>query len=112
MNKLLRRLKEIRKTTRRAPRGSNVPARRVLIEHLEDRLMLDSRSLLYQAADARPLLLQLSGDRAEIVNADSPSEIIVSRPLRDISSGVRIDGAGYDVRLTIDRSVPQIPGGI
>src|SRR5262245_34774272 len=87
MNNLLRRLKTIRPNTRRPSRGSNAPARRVFIEHLEDRLMLDSGGLIYQAADARPLLLQLSGDRAEIVNADS-SEIIASRPLSDISSGV------------------------
>ena len=40
----------------------------------------------------------------QIVNAQSPNEILASQPLADTTS-VRIDGNGFDVNLTIDASV-------
>ena len=38
--------------------------------------------------------------------------VLDSRPLADIDAGVRIEGTGYDVNLTIDPSMPQVAGGV
>src|SRR5262245_4867984 len=85
---------------------------RLSVEQLEDRIA-PVGDLVYQAIDATPLTLQLTTDEVvQIVNTNAPTTVLASKPLNEITEGVRIEGAGHDVRLTIDASVPEVTGGI
>ncbi|HEX5104260.1 MAG TPA: hypothetical protein VFV87_10640, partial [Pirellulaceae bacterium] len=85
-------------------------ARKHLFEALEERQML-AGDLVYEADNAAPLTLRLSGGTVEIINSNT-SGVLASEALSDITTGVRIEGNEFDVRLTIDDSVPIIPGGV
>ncbi len=88
-----------------------VPARKHLnFEILEERLA-PAGGLLYEAVTAAPLTLRLSGNTVEVVNSNT-SGVLASKALADIDSGVRIDGHGFNVNLTIDDSVPLVTGGV
>ena len=80
-----------------------------MIEALEERLVLTG-GLLYQAVDASPLTLRLSD--AGVVEIATTTQVLASKRLGDFTTGVLINGAGYNVNLTLDASVPQIVGGI
>src|SRR5262245_212542 len=94
-----------RRTIRKAA-VRNPPA----IEILEERLA-PAGGLIYEAISAAPLTLRLSGGTLEIVNTTT-SGVLASKALADITTGVRIEGDGYNANLTIDDSVPAVPGGI
>ena len=82
---------------------------RPFVETLEDRIA--PAGLQYTAIDTTPLALRLTGPDLQVVNTTSPSQVLASAALSDITSGVRIEGAGFDVNLTIDASVPLVGGG-
>src|SRR5262249_13812791 len=84
---------------------------RLGMEVLEDRLCL-AGDLSYQAVAAGALTLRLSGGDLQIVDTANGSVVHASKPLGDITSGVHIDGAGFDVNLTVDASVPLVGGGV
>jgi hypothetical protein len=82
------------------------------LERLEDRIVLNADSLFFQALDSTPLTLRQSGVEIQIVKTQAPFEVLTSRPMAEISAGVRVEGNGHDVSLTIDASVPPVVGGI
>jgi hypothetical protein len=84
--------------------------RRFDIENLEERLVLAGQ-LLYEAITEAPLTLQLSGGTVEVVNTIT-SGVLASKALADITTGVRIEAAGFNIDLTIDDSVPLVAGGV
>src|SRR5690349_552535 len=92
--------------TIRKARGRN---RRLCVELLEDRIT--PADLTYTATGNTPLTLRLVGPTLEIINTTN-SSLLASKALAGVTTGVRIDGAGHDVNLTIDASVPQVPGGV
>src|SRR5262245_13715173 len=81
------------------------------LELLEDRIT-PTGDLWFQASGAEALTLRLSGEDLQIIDTGDPSQVRASRPLSAITTGVRIEGNGYDVGLTIDASLPQVPGGV
>src|SRR5215212_5167773 len=83
---------------------------RLGLESLEQRLML-AGGLLYEAISPAPLTLRLSGNTFEVVNTTT-SGVLASKALADITTGVRIEGDGFNFNLTIDDSVPVVPGGV
>src|SRR4051794_22832052 len=83
---------------------------RLGLESLEARLMLTG-GLLYEAISPAPLTLRLSGNTFEVVNTTT-SGVLASKALEGITTGVRIEGDGFNFDLTIDDSVPDVPGGI
>ncbi len=99
------------KRSRPTRRSSSVLGPRIVLEWLEERILL-SEDLLYSAVDNRPLTLRAIGDSIQVVPTEDPSTVLASRPISLVSSGLEISSAGYGVNLTIDTSVPQVPGGI
>ena len=81
------------------------------VELLEDRRLL-AGDLLFQATESGNLTLRLSAGDVQIVDTSAPATVFASKPVSDITAGVRIEGNTHDVNLTIDASVPQITGGI
>ena len=82
-------------------------------EPLEDRTLL-AASLIFSADVNTPrnLTLALSGTDVQIVDSSDSSNVLASESLVNLTSGVQISGSGYDINLTIDSSLPIIPGGI
>lgn len=102
---------------RRGTRRGRRPAvrksiRHLQIEQLEDRIALDANGLFWQAVDATPLLLREANDQLQIVNRDAPGQVLAAVPVGAVTGGVVIEGASQDVSLTIDASVPVLPGGV
>ena len=95
----------IRRTIVNAPAVKNLA-----VELLEERLA-PAGGLLYEATTAAPLTLRLTGNTLEVVNTNT-SGVLASKALADITTGVRIEGDGFNVNLTIDDSVPVVPGGV
>src|SRR5262249_52895660 len=98
-----------------AARSSVLVARRrmrLCLELLEERLAPAAGELLYQATGSMALLLRASGSNIQVVYADSPSTVLASRSLFEITDGIHIVGNGFNVGLTIDVGVPQVRGGI
>ncbi|MCA9066102.1 MAG: LEPR-XLL domain-containing protein, partial [Planctomycetaceae bacterium] len=83
----------------------------VLSQDLEQRLLL-SADPFFQAGRDSELILRASDNALQLFEAAHPDTPIAARPLSAITNGARIDAAGYAVRLTIDSSVPVLPGGI
>src|SRR5262249_47200545 len=92
-----------------AYRGST---RRLSLEQLENRLAPSAASLVYAAADDTPLTLLKHGGDIQVVETEAPTVVLASRALADIAGGVRVEGNGHDLTLTIDASLPQVPGGV
>ena len=82
------------------------------LERLEERLAPAAGSLSFRAVDATPLLLRLSDGQVQIVNEDAPSQILASAAVGSITAGVQVEGDGQGVSLTIDASLPALPGGV
>jgi len=82
----------------------------VHLEQLEDRLV--PAPFIYPAVGTTPLTLRQSGADIQIVNTLTPSQVLASQALAAIDAGVRVEGNGHDVPLTIDPSMPQVPGGV
>src|SRR5262245_5402156 len=83
---------------------------RLAPESLEERLA-PAGNLFYEAVSPAPLTLRLSGNTVEVVNTNT-SGVLASKALSEISTGVLIEGDGFNVNLTIDDSVPVVAGGI
>ncbi|NLX96068.1 MAG: hypothetical protein GXY83_07820, partial [Rhodopirellula sp.] len=81
------------------------------MELLEDRFLL-AGNLLFQATGPGTVMLRLSGGDVQIVDTATAATVLASKPLGEITEGVRIEGNTFDVYLTIDASTPPIPGGI
>src|SRR5262245_20514269 len=92
----------LRKRPRRVPLG---------LEPLEDRVT-PTGDLWYQAGGAEDLTLRRSGDDLQVVDTNRLSVVRASKPLGQITDGVRIEGNGFDVNLTVDASVSRVAGGI
>ncbi|MCI0464745.1 MAG: hypothetical protein L0Z62_48090, partial [Gemmataceae bacterium] len=84
---------------------------RLVVERLEDRLA-PAGDLLFRATNATPLTLRVVGEDFQIVDSEAPFTVLASSPLAAITAGVRIEGADFDLHLTVDASVPQVRGGI
>src|SRR5262249_32984497 len=96
-------------------RSRSLPSRRqmrLILERLEERLAPAAGQLLYPATRSMALLLRAAGSDIQVVYADSPSTVLASRSLLEITDGIRIVGNGYNVNLTIDLGVPRVRGGI
>ncbi len=85
--------------------------KRLTLEFLEDRRMM-AGNLDYQAVASTPLTLRLASDDLQVVDSNNPSIVLASELLSDITGGVHIEGNSFDVNLTIDVTVPPVPGGI
>ena len=93
-------------TIRKAPRRG----RSLGVETLEDRIT--PADLVYSAIDHTPLTLLLNGANLQVVNTAIPSQVFASKALSAITTGVFIDGSGFNVNLTIDASVPAVGGDV
>ena len=91
---------------RKAPRRGRLLG----VEALEDRIT--PADLLYQAVGNTPLTLLLNGSDLQVVNTTLPSQVFASKALSAITTGVRIEGSGFNVNLTIDASVPKVGGDV
>ena len=81
-----------RKSARKAqalPRSKRRP--RLSLESLEDRIA-PVADLLYKAVDATPLTLRLSGGALQVVSTATPSQVLASRDLGQISDGATVGG--------------------
>lgn len=99
-------------------RAAGAFVRRQRLEELEARILLagdvgdDTRELLYTATSATPLTLRQVGTDLQVVNTTNPAVLFASKPLSEITIGIRLEGANFDVSLTIDASVTEIAGGV
>jgi hypothetical protein len=84
---------------------------RLCFEALEVRTLLDA-SLTYQAAADTPLTLRLAASELQIVDSTNPSTVFASESLANLTDGVLVEGNGFNVNLTVDSGVPQVPGGV
>ncbi len=97
-----KRTRETRKPERkfldffRQPIAPREPAvyRRLGVALLENRLLL-AGDMLFEATAPGTLLLRLSGDDVQIVDAGMPTTVLAAKALDDISDGVRIEGNTY-----------------
>jgi hypothetical protein len=71
------------------------------VELLENRL-LPAGDLLFQATESVAVTLRLSEGTVQIADSSEPSTVLASKPLNEITAGVRIEGNTFDVHLTID----------
>lgn len=85
--------------------------RGVALECLEDRRLL-AGGLLFQANESLAVTLRLAEGTVQIVETSEPATILASKPLAEITAGVRIEGNAFDVSLTMDGSLSAIAGGI
>ncbi|MCA9051406.1 MAG: LEPR-XLL domain-containing protein, partial [Planctomycetaceae bacterium] len=83
----------------------------VLSQELERRLLLSADPFFTAVRDSE-LVLRASGTELQLFEAAHPETPVAARPLSAISNGARIDAAEHSVVLTIDSSVPVLPGGI
>ena len=104
-NSWIRNLLSPKPRTIREARG-----RRLAIENLEARIT--PADLVYSAVDHTSLTLRLDGPNLQVVDTTNPLQVFASKPLSEVVTGVRIDGAGFNANLTIDASVPQVGGGV
>ena len=100
-----------REIFRSRSRRKSIHGRRLAVELLENRLLLTG-DLLYQATEPVALTLRLSEGTVQIVDTSQPATVLASKPLNEITAGVRIEGNTFDVSLTIDASMPPVIGGI
>ncbi|HVK12614.1 MAG TPA: hypothetical protein VM597_27945, partial [Gemmataceae bacterium] len=84
--------------------------RRLTIENLEARIT--PADLVYVAVDPTPLTLRVAGPNLQVINSTNPAEVFASKALSEVTTGARIEGAGFDVSLTIDATVPDVAGGV
>ncbi|MFO0939982.1 MAG: hypothetical protein U0930_04380 [Pirellulales bacterium] len=82
------------------------------VEHLEGRLLMDASGLLYRATNDTPITLLVRSGQLEVVETAFPTQVFASSPLATLTQGAVIEGNGFDLRLTIDQSVPDVGGGI
>ena len=84
--------------------------RPLALETLEERVT--PADLVYTATAVSPaaLTLLLAGPDLQIVNAAVPTQVLASKALTTITTGVRIDGAGFNLNLAVDAGVPQVGG--
>jgi len=83
-------------------------SRHLALETLEERVT--PASFRYDAVDAAPLTLWLDSGRLQVVDTDDLS-VLADYALGDVDD-LTIGGNGFDVTLTLDSSVPTVPGGI
>ena len=106
LRSLIQNNKSRKSARRQAPRPG------LLLERLEDRLAPAGTELLYAATDGTPLTLRLANGNLQLVPTANPSAQPLAQQALSLTSDVLVKGAGYDVRLTIDTSVPAVSGGI
>src|SRR5215207_8836037 len=102
-----------RKSTRADKKAGSKQGRRrpLLVESLEHRIT-PVGELAFTAVDSTALTLRMTGNDLQIVKTATPSVVLAARPLGEITSGVRVEGAGFNVGLTIDATVPPVGGGV
>lgn len=87
-------------------------SRRLLtIERLEDRAN-PSSVFAYTARQDQELLLRVKDDFLQLVRPREQSAVVWSQPLGSVTRELSILARDFNVGLTIDNSVPVLPGGI
>ena len=84
--------------------------KRLRFDSLEERIA-PAGGLTYAAISPAPLTVRLSGNTVEVINTVT-SGVLASKALVEIDAGVKIDGNGFNVTLTVDDSLPLIAGGV
>ncbi len=77
----------------------------------EDRITPSGGHFLYNATAAVPLRLEVANGQLQIVDLQNPQSVLATQPLQSTNDAV-IQTNGYELQLTIDASVPHLPGGI